>query len=329
MEYTKVPGLDLQVSRVALGTWAIGGWMWGGTDEMESIRTIQAALDRGVNIIDTAPVYGFGTSEEIVGKAVKEVGGRYSLAIATKAGLAWDAAGNVWRNSTPERIREEVENSLKRLRTEVIDIYQIHWPDPMAPFEETAELMERLKQEGKIQAAGVSNFDPDQMDVFCKRAELSVCQPPYNLFERDAEQNVLPYCREKGVSTLAYGALCRGLLTGKMTADTVFSGDDLRQWDPKFQEPRFSQYLDAAYRLSLFARQRHGRDLLHLAVRFILDKGVSVALWGARHPDQMDSLPGVFGWTLGDEDMAEIDRILEKTVTEPVGPEFMAPPARE
>ncbi len=330
MEYTKIPGLDLHASRVALGTWAIGGWMWGGTDEIESIRTIHAALDRGVNVIDTAPVYGFGTSEEIVGKAVKEAGNRHSLAIATKCGLEWDAAANaVWRNSDPERVRREVEDSLRRLRTEVIDIYQVHWPDPLVPFEETAELMERLKQEGKILVAGVSNFAPDQMDGFRRRAELAVCQPPYNIFERGIEQDVLPYCRENGISTLAYGALCRGLLTGKMTRETRFSGDDLRKADPKFQEPRYGRYLKAVADLARFARERHGRDPLHLAVRFILDKGASIALWGARHPDQMDPLPGAFGWTLSGAEMAEIDGILEEDVPEPIGPEFMAPPARE
>ncbi len=330
MEYTKIPGLDLQVSRVALGTWAIGGWMWGGTDEMESVQTVHAALDRGVNVIDTAPVYGFGTSEKIVGKAVKEAGGRYSLAIATKAGLEWDASRNaVWRNSAPERIRKEVEDSLRRLRTEVIDVYQIHWPDPTVPIEETAGVVEQLKKEGKIQAAGVSNFEPDQMDAFRRRTELAVCQPPYNLFERDAEADVLSYCREHAVSTLTYGVLCRGLLTGKMSPETTFSGDDLRRVDPKFQEPRFSQYLEAVSRLSRFARERHGRDLIHLAVRFVLDKGAGVALWGGRHPDQMDPLLGAFGWKLTGEEMEEIDRILEETVPEPVGPEFMAPPARE
>ncbi len=327
MEYTKIPGLDIEVSRVALGTWAIGGWMWGGTDEIESIRTIHAALDRGVNAIDTAPVYGFGTSEEIVGKAVKETGGRHSLAIATKCGLEWDAARNaVWRNSSKERIRKEVEDSLRRLRTDVIDVYQIHWPDPSVPLEETAELMEVLKKEGKIQTIGVSNFDPDQMGAFRSRARLAVCQPPYNLFERGIERDVLPFCLEQKISTLAYGALCRGLLTGKMTPETRFSGDDLRRADPKFQEPRYSHYLDAVSRLARFARVRHGRDLIHLAVRFVLDRGASVALWGGRHPNQVDPLPGVFGWSLGEEEMAEIDRILEEAVPEPVGPEFMAPP---
>ena len=330
MEYTPIPGIEEQASRVALGTWAIGGWMWGGTDEDLSIRTIHAALDKGVNAVDTAPVYGFGRSEKIVGKALAQDSKRHQVLLATKAGLEWDeAAGRVWRNSSRERIRKEVEDSLRRLKTEVIDIYQIHWPDPAVPFEETAEECERLRQEGKIRALGVSNYTPDQISEFQKGGPLAVCQPPFNIFERAIENDLLPFCQDHNITTLTYGALCRGLLSGTMTRDQEFTGDDLRLADPKFKQPRFDQYLAAVSRLQDLARDRHGKEVIHLALRFILDKGVSVALWGGRRPEQMDPLPEVFDWSLSDQDMQDIDRILQDTVNDPVGPEFMAPPTRK
>ena len=330
MEYTQIPGLEKEVTRVALGTWAIGGWMWGGTDETESIKTIHAALDKGINIIDTAPVYGFGTSEEIVGKALKAYGRREEVVIATKTALEWPEKQNaVWRNASPERIRTEIENSLRRLQTDVIDIYQIHWPDPNVPFEETAGTLAQLQTEGKIKVAGVSNYTPEQMDAFKKGAQLGVCQPPYNLFERAIEQDVLPYCLENSIATLTYGALCRGLLSGKMDRDRKFPGDDLRNMDPKFKQPRFDQYLAAVDDLRAFAEGNYGKEVIHLAVRFVLDKGASVALWGGRHPDEMAPLPGMLGWQLTDDDFREIENILAKHIKDPIGPEFMAPPAKK
>jgi len=329
MEYTRIPNLNEEISRVALGTWAIGGWMWGGTDEEQSIRTIHAALDKGINIVDTAPVYGFGRSEEIVGKALARDGKRRGVLLATKVALEWDAESNsVWRNSSPQRIQKEVEDSLRRLQTDSIDIYQIHWPDPQVPLAETAGAMQDLRRRGKIRAVGVSNFSPEQMQEFSRECPLSSCQPPYNIFERDIEKDILPYCKEHNIGLLTYGALCRGLLTGKMSPETTFEGDDLRKVDPKFQEPRFSRYLRAVEALQGLAR-KFDREVIHLAVRFILDKGVNIALWGGRRPEQMDALDQVFGWELSGEDMQEIDGILAEAVTDPVGPEFMAPPSRE
>src|SRR6266403_1400116 len=250
-----IPGTQLRVSRVALGTWAMGGWMWGGTDKREAVATIRAALDQGINLIDTAPVYGFGVSEEIVGQAVAAAGLRARAVIATKVGLEW-RAGKVYRNATRGRIMREIDESLRRLRTDYIDIYQVHWPDPLVPIEETAEAMAGLYRAGKINAIGASNFSPAQMDVFRSAAPLHVAQPPYNLFERGSETEVLPYCREKRITTLAYGALCRGLLSGRIRADIEFAGDDLRRHDPKFQPPRFEQYLRAVRGLDDFARER-------------------------------------------------------------------------
>lgn len=326
METTRIPGTDLEPSRIGLGTWAIGGWLWGGTDEAESIRTIHSALERGVTLIDTAPVYGFGRSEEIVGKALSQYGGRNRIIVATKAGLDWQD-GRPFRNARRERIFKEIDGSLKRLQRDAIDIYQIHWPDTSTPIEETAEAMDRLYREGKIRAIGVSNFSPEQMERFRKVAPLHTAQPPYNLFEKGIEADVLPYCRDHNIATLMYGALCRGLLSGKMKHDTTFHGDDIRKVDPKFQPPRYEQYLKAVERLDTFAKERYGKQVIHLALRWLLDQpGVNIALWGARRPEQLEPLDSVIEWSLDESACAEIDRILDETIKDPIGPEFMAPP---
>jgi len=323
MEYIKVSGLPFEASRIALGTWAIGGWMWGGTEEKDAIATIHHALECGINLIDTAPVYGFGQSEEIVGKALQ--GRRDKTLIATKAGLDWSGEGIV-RNSTPERLRQELEDSLRRLKTDVIDIYQIHWPDEATAFEETAKTLEGFRRDGKIRAIGVSNFSPTQMNPFRTEAKLATIQPPYNLFERSIESDVLPYAKQHDIVVLAYGALCRGLLSGKIKADTKFDGDDLRNNDPKFQADRRAQYLAAVDKLDTLAKDRFGKSVLALAVRWILDWGDTIALWGARKPSQLDAIEDVMGWHIDEATMDEIDRILDETVKDPVGPEFMAPP---
>lgn len=328
VEYAALGDSGISVSKVCLGTWAIGGWMWGGSEEKESIRTIHAALDRGVNFIDTAPVYGFGRSEEIVGKALREYGQRNRVIIATKVGLDWDEKGRVFRNSTRRRILNELEDSLRRLQTNYIDLYQIHWPDPLEPIEATAQVMAELLKTGKIRAIGVSNYSPEQMERFRQNAPLHSVQPPYNLFERQIEQNVLPYAKRHGLAILAYGSICRGLLSGKMKPDSRFEGDDLRQFDPKFREPRYAHYLKAVAALGELAKTKHNRQVLELAVRWVLDRG-AIALWGARHSGQLDPLDRVYGWSLTDQDVNDIDEILRENIPDPVGPEFMAPPARK
>jgi aryl-alcohol dehydrogenase-like predicted oxidoreductase len=329
VDTTTLPSIDSPVSRVGLGTWAIGGWQWGGTDEQAAVDTILSALDRGITLIDTAPVYGMGRAETLVGRALAASGRREDVVIATKAGLDWDDDGGVVRRATPERLRDEITDSLERLQTDYIDLYQIHWPDPLVPMDEAAGVLRELRGEGLIRAIGVSNFSPSQMDTFRRAAPLATCQPPYNLFERGIEDGVLPYCRQEDIGLLTYGALCRGLLSGKVTADRTFGTDDLRSTDPKFQEGVREQYLEAVDRLDRFARSNYDRRVIHLAVRWILDQGVDVALWGARTPDQLDPVDRVSGWTLTDADRAEIDRILDDTLEETHRPDFMAPPARE
>lgn len=329
MEFVEIGGTDIRASRIGLGCWAIGGWLWGGSEERESIDTIHDALSRGINLLDTAAIYGFGRSEEIVGKALSEYGSRDKIVIATKAGLDW-TSGKIYRNSTRARIEREIEDSLKRLCTDYIDIYQIHWPDYHTPVEETAEVMHDLFRDGRIRAIGVSNYSTGQMDLFRESAPLHVSQPPYNLFERGIEDDVFPYCQENGITMLMYGAICRGLLSGRMKGDTKFEGDDIRKVDPKFKHPRFGQYLRAVNKLDELAKQNYGKRVIHLALRWMLDKAHShIALWGARRPAQLEPIDEILGWSINEGDFEAIDRILEETITEPVGPEFMAPPVQK
>jgi aryl-alcohol dehydrogenase-like predicted oxidoreductase len=329
MQTTPISGLPIAPSRIGLGTWAIGGWLWGGTDERAAVRTLSHALERGINLIDTAPVYGFGRSEEIVGRVLADEGARDRVVLATKAGLDWRNE-KPFRNASRARILKEIDDSLRRLRTDVIDIYFVHWPDDVTPVEETAEAMRTLLDAGKIRAVGVSNFSVPQMEAFRRHAPLHVAQPPYNVFERGIEADILPYCQEHAIATLNYGALCRGLLSGKMNPDQRFGEGDLRSFDPKFQPPRFAQYLAAVERLDALARERFQRDVIHLAVRWVLDRpGASVALWGARKPEQLDPAADAMSFTLDEEAMAAVDAILGECVPDPVGPEFMAPPTRE
>lgn len=325
MEKIKIGSSGITTSRVGLGTWAIGGWMWGGTDEAQSIATIRSAVDRGITLIDTAPVYGFGHSEEIVGKALAEGKLRDKVQIATKVGLNWKN-GAPFRDSRPARIRKEIEDSLRRLRTDVIDLYQVHWPDLESSISETAQTLQDLAREGKIRAIGVSNYSPAQMEEFSRVAQLDAVQPPYNLFEREIEGDVLPYAKAAGLTVLSYGALCRGLLSGRMTLDTKFDGDDLRKVDPKFKGARFRQYLAAVDALNKLAQERFGKSVLALAVRWVLDQGPTIALWGARHPGQLDPVADIDGWQLDSGTKREIDVILKRCIKDPVSPDFMAPP---
>ena len=328
MEYATIKVLNRKVSRIGLGTWAIGGFMWGGTDEREALETIRTALEHGITLIDTAPAYGFGSAEELVGRALAQYGKREQVIIATKVGLEWRGT-QLFRNSSRARIMNEIDDSLRRLQTDYIDIYQVHWPDPLVPIEETAAAMQQLYKQGKIRAIGVSNYSLEQMNLFQQAAPLHTAQPPYNLFERDVERDVLPYCHTHRISTLTYGSLCRGLLTGKMKLDTEFHGDDVRKIDPKFRPPRYAQYLKAVERLDRFAQENYGKRVLELALRWTLDQPfVTAALWGARHPNQLTPIANLTGWKLDAAALKTINEIVRESITDPVGPEFMAPPAR-
>jgi aryl-alcohol dehydrogenase-like predicted oxidoreductase len=231
---------------------------------------------------------------------------------------------------TAARLRRELEDSLRRLGTDYIDLYQAHWPDLRVPVAEVAAAMGEFLRQGKVRALGVSNFNVAQMEEFRSVAPLASDQPPYNLFERQIDEAILPWCAANGVAVLTWSTLCRSLLAGRIRRGMSFDAKDIRSVDPKFQEPRFSQYMTAVERLTALAQELYGKTLLELAARWVLDRpGVSVALWGAKRPQQLDAVEGVLGWNLDAGGMAEIDRIVAESVPDPVGPEYLGPKVRE
>ncbi len=326
MEFFSLNGT--KVSRIGLGTWAIGGGEWGAVSEADAVATCLSIFDHGMNLIDTAPIYGHGRSEEIIGRAMREHGRREDFYIATKAGLEWNARG-VFANSDPARLRQEFEDSLRRLGTEYVDLYQIHWPDTTLPMERAAEVMRELLDAGRIRAVGVSNFSVKQMEAFAQITPIDANQPPYNIFEREIDAEILPYCRRKGIAVLTYSSMCRSLLAGRLKADTAIPEGDIRRVDPKFQQPRFGQYLRAVTELDAFAQKEYGKRVLHLAVRWVLDRpGISAALWGAKRPAQLDAVEEILGWQLDADAMEEIDGIVAACVRDPIGPEYLTPGVR-
>jgi aryl-alcohol dehydrogenase-like predicted oxidoreductase len=327
MDHLAIPSIPVPVSRIGLGTWAFGGSTWGEADASHAARTLLTALDVGVNFVDTAPVYGAGRAEELVGDALAASGRRDEVVLATKAGLT-HAHGRVVRDGSPARIAQDVEGSLRRLRTDRIDLLQVHWPDPTVPLEETAAALAGLVRMGKVRAIGVANFSPAQLDVFRRVAPVATLSPPYNLFERGVEADVLPYCRRHGIRTIVYGALCRGLLSGRLERVATYAGDPWREDDPKFQAPRYGQYLAAVAALDAFARGAFGRTVLELAVRWLLDRpDVSIVLWGARRASQVDPIPRVLGWSLDAAACARVEAIVRDHVQDPCGTESLQPPS--
>ncbi len=327
MEYTQINGV--RVSRIGLGTWAIGGLEWGAVADRESIDTCRAIFEHGINCVDTAFIYGDGHAERIVAKAMAEHGRREDFYIATKGGLR-RGGDRVVADGRPTQIQQEIEDSLRRFQVDYIDLYQLHWPDPLVPIAQTANAMREMYETGKIRALGVSNCSAQQMAEFQAVAPLHASQPPINLFEREAQESIVPYCRKHEVAVLAWSALCRSLLTGKIRADQTFPENDIRSADPKFQPPRLAQYVAAVDALDRYAQEHYGKRVLHLALRWLLDQpDVSVALWGARRPEQLAPVEEIFGWKLTAVDMQAIDRIVCETVKDPVGPEYLKPGLRQ
>jgi aryl-alcohol dehydrogenase-like predicted oxidoreductase len=328
METIELGTSGIAASRIALSTQAIGGWTWGAdtADLNHSIGTIRSAIERGITLIETAPVYGFGLAERIVG-TVLSGGLRDQAIIATKAGLQW-RDGKVRRDSSPEHIHLEIEQSLRRLRTDHIDLYEMQWPDPLVPVHETAQALARLLKDGKIRAIGVSDYSPAQMDEFRQAAPIHAVRTRYNLFERGIESGVLQYAGHHQISVLCHGVLCRGLLTGMITPSTQFKGDDLRRGDPKFQEPRLSEYLSAVASLDRYARDYYGLRVIDLAARWVLDQKNTIALWDARYPEQLEPVGNAMGWRLDEMAKRYIENVIRHTVRHPFPPEFIAPPSR-
>ena len=284
----------IKASAVGLGTWAIGGWMWGGTDEAASVRAIEASIDAGISLIDTAPAYGLGRSEELVGQAI--AGKRDKVVIATKCGLNWHSGkGNrffeedgvpVHRYLGADGIAHEVEQSLKRLGTDHIDLYITHWQDPTTPIDQTMEALLRLKAQGKIRAIGASNVSQEDLAAYLATGGLDAIQERYSMLDRSIEQTLLPMTKPAGVSTLSYSSLALGLLTGKVSATRKFEGDDQRAADPRFSAANRQHAASFAAALLPLA-DKHGASVAQLVIAWTLSQpGITFALCGARDPAQ-------------------------------------------
>lgn len=294
MQNRQLGNSNIKASVVGLGTWAIGGWMWGGTDESNAIAAIQASIDAGVTLIDTAPAYGMGLSEEIVGKAIN--GRRDKVILSTKCGLVWhttegnhffDASGKpVHRYLGGDSVRYEVEQSLQRLGVETIDIYHTHWQDPTTPIAETMQTLSDLKQEGKIRSIAASNISVEDVEAYCQAGQLDAVQEQYNMLDRDLEESILPYCRANNVSVLSYSSLALGLLTGKIGPERQFSGDDLRIGNPRFTVENRQKVATLLAGFKPIALER-GISLAQLAIAWTLAQpGITYALCGARNAQQ-------------------------------------------
>lgn len=326
MEYIKTSVEGMEISRIGLGTWAMGGGGWGGYDDEPAIETIKKAVDMGVTLIDTAPAYGEGHSEEVVGKALAEAGIRDKVVLATKCGLSWNEAGTVYRDSRPETLKKELDASLKRLQTDHIDIYQVHWPDGDVAIAETAQCLKEMYESGKIRAIGLSNYTNAMIDEWKKYAPVHFIQPSFNILEDKLFENQIPYCQENNISILGYSALCRGMLHGTYTKDTKFNEGDMRaQEDPKYQGQNFLNHLAAIDALKEYGA-KIGKQVDQIAVRWVLEKGITCALYGCRKPHHLAPIPGCVDFTLTPEQCDEMEAIVAKYVPVQVGKEFLAPP---
>ncbi|MGC9444998.1 MAG: aldo/keto reductase [Candidatus Methanospirareceae archaeon] len=322
MEYIRLTGISKELSRIGLGSQPIGYHT-----RASGRATVAGALEQGITLIDTAPAYGRGRAERLLGEVLHDYD-REDFVLASKTGLE-PRNGGLVRNSNPEWIRKDLAGSLERLQTDYIDIYQIHWPDPLVPQEETARVMDELKEEGTIKAIGLSNYSVAQIREFEQAAAIDTLQNPYNIFERGIEHSVLPYSQSNELVLLAYRSLCQGILTGQLQEDTDFSGHVVKRDDPKYRQPRYHHYLEAVKLLDGLARERHDRGVLDLAIQWILDNPKTIALWGAWKPEYLRPVNAVLGWKLDSETRQEIDRIVAETIKDPVGPEFLAPSIRE
>ncbi len=315
MKHTTLGKCGLDVSRIAFGTWQLGG-DWGPTDTEAAMDAIRGAADEGVTFFDTAQGYGFGQSEQLLAAALRHLR-RQDVVIATKGGLRPQGAGIV-RDASSAWIRQGVEASLRALGTEYVDLYQLHWPDPATPFEETADVLGKLVADGKILHVGVSNFDVEQMEAFGATLPIETLQPPYHLFRREIEAEVLPYTAANDIGVLVYGPLAHGLLSGHLTVETEFDPADWRSKSAVFHGDSFERNLRAVDRLRQLAEGELGITLPQLAVAWTLhNPAVDVAIVGTRDPAHVDEALVAADIVLDDEVMQRIDQIMIGAV--PVG----------
>lgn len=305
---------DLQLTPIGYGAWAIGGgnweFSWGPQDDNESLRTIEHAVDSGINWIDTAAVYGLGHSEEIVGRALR--GRTHKPYVFTKCSMRWTPDRKIYRSLKAGSLQEEIENSLRRLCLETIDLYQIHWPMPEDELDEAWETLARFQQEGKVRYIGVSNFNVAQMKRVQKIAPITSLQPPYSLLRRDIEGEILPFCRQHNIGVINYSPMVSGLLTGKMTAERVRSmpDDDFRKRSANFNEPKLSRNLALAELLREIGKA-HNVEPGVVAIAWTLrNPAITAAIVGARRSDQVDGVLPAATFRLSDAEAERIERWL-------------------
>jgi aryl-alcohol dehydrogenase-like predicted oxidoreductase len=317
MQYARLGQTGLVVSRICFGTWQAGG-EWGEIDAKQATAAIRRALDLGINFFDTAQAYGWGRSERLLGEALAPElrAQREDVVIATKGGLRIKD-GELRRDSSAGSLRHGIDQSLRELGTDHVDVYQLHWPDSETPFEETADALEELVQQGKTRYVGVSNFTAQQMAAMQQTRRIDTLQPPYHIFRREFERDALPYCREHGIGVLVYSALAHGLLTGKIDEDIEFAEDDWRRGSAVFRGEEFQRNLSIMRELERYAGQR-GWTVAQLAVAWALSApGVDAAIVGARNPGQIEGTAPAADIDFSARDRQEVDEIIEGAV--PVG----------
>jgi aryl-alcohol dehydrogenase-like predicted oxidoreductase len=310
---------DLQVSPVAFGTWQLGG-DWGKVDVDSAVAAIRHAREIGINFFDTAQAYGFGASEKLLGDALREDldHNRDEVVLATKGGVRLTAQGDLERDSSPSWIQEGVEQSLKAMGVDHIDLYQVHWPDPNVPFEETAGALNDLVEAGKIRHVGVSNFGVEEMRAFSRGAAIETLQPPYHLFRRDIENEVLPFCVNENIGVLVYSPLGSGLLSGQLREGSTFPEGDWRGRSPVFQGDLLRRNLAVTEELGQLAREGFGCSVSQLSIAWVLARpGVHVAIVGSQSPSHLEAAVAASSISLNDEDLHRIDAVMSRAT--PVG----------
>lgn len=308
----RIHNTDLSVTAVGLGTWAMGNDFFGHVDDSESIYALRAGIDAGINLIDTAPAYGAGHAEEVVGKAIK--GYRDQVVVATKCGIVRTKDDFV-KNLKPESVMKEIDDSLRRLNTDYIDLYQLHWPDPDTPIEDTLEAIEKIKKAGKFRYLGVSNFTPEQMDEVRKITPLVSLQPQYSMLERSIEKEVVSYCQENGLGIISYGTLAGGLLTGKFREIPSFKEGDFRdQFYNYYHEPEWSKVQKVIKVLKSVARE-HNKTVAQVAINWTFSQlGITSVLVGAKSDKQARENAEACSFTLTLDDLQKINKAIRENL---------------
>lgn len=307
MRYSSLAGLDIKPSCIGLGGSQFHGW--GKVSEEEIVKAIHKAIDSGINVFDTAPIYGLGRSEEVLGKTLGA--NRKNVIIATKVGMVWkkNETFERWTDSSPANINREIDMSLRRLKTDYIDIYQIHWPDPNTPIEDTLFALGELKKSGKIRCIGCCNFSLELLEESLKYGEIQTVQIPYNLIDREVEKNLLPFCREHGIGALTHSSIAQGLLSGKYDKDTRFESDDLRSRSDYFQGEAFSKNLEVLEKVRLIARKLN-KTTSQIALRWVVENPrVTAAIVGVKNIAQVEENIQASDFTLAKEDLEFLNRV--------------------